>query len=114
MEPAEKKDFKAKIDQIAKKQLEKKEMDDDINDLVATAAEKFGVSKKLVKSLAKETRMSDVERSEQKLFEGEMHHYREQLGILADLPLGEAALAKEANKKNGKSTTKTPAMADAH
>jgi len=99
--------LKQAINQIAQLQTEKKSKDDEINEAVALAAEKFELNKRTIKALAKDTRSNEMERAERRLQEEELDQCRAALGLLADLPLGEAAVAEvAASTKNGKARGK--------
>lgn len=91
------------LDEIAKLRADKLDIDHDINDAVASAAEKFGLTKRQVKQLAKERGMSDIEREAEQLHEEQMDQFRNSLGMLAGTALGNAAeAAVQAKGKKGK------------
>lgn len=101
MTPEEKKldDY---TDRLARLMTEKKELNETINELVTEAADKCGETKKVIKALVKEKAMSEIERAEQRLHEERVDHLRAKLGLLADLPLGEAAVDGEKKKAKAK------------
>lgn len=90
----EKKRLQSYIDRIAQLRTNKKELDDEINELVAEANEQTGINKRVIKQLAKERNWSEVERGENQLIEESLDECRHALGMLLDTPLGEAAVGK--------------------
>lgn len=68
-------------------------------ELEASAWEKCGQKPKVVKQLSKESGWDAVKREEQRQFEEAVDQCRSALGMLADLPLGEAALSKAGEER---------------
>jgi hypothetical protein len=86
------------VERIVKLTARSKEIGFEINE-VADAAYEAGLvrvpnapaARKVLKRLAKDSIASDVEREEQRLIEETIDECRAALGLLADLPLGQAA-----------------------
>lgn len=93
----EKKKLKSFIDRISRLKVQKKDLDDEINELTADAADKMGLRKSTIKALAKRNRMSEIERQEADLLQEELEQCQHALGMLAGTPLGDAA--EESTKK---------------
>jgi hypothetical protein len=66
-------------------------------EIAESAWDKCGVKPKVVKQLAKEAAWDQVQREERRQFEESLDECRAALGLLADLPLGQAATASHAN-----------------
>jgi uncharacterized protein (UPF0335 family) len=64
-------------------------------ELAESAWDKAGVRPKVVKQLAKEAAWDQVKREEQRQHEEALDQCRAALGLLADLPLGQAAQERE-------------------
>lgn len=105
MNQEDRKKLAAATAQVAKLLNDKKEIDDDIAEIVATTAENLGIRKGNIRKAAKELNMDDLERADRRLQEEEMDQIRSALGILADTPLGDAAVnaatEKPARKPRG-------------
>jgi hypothetical protein len=113
MNAEDKKKLNAATAQIAKLYLEKKDIDDQIAEIVATTAEKLNYGKRNIRNAAKELNLTDVQRADKRLQEEELDQIRNALGILADTPLGQAAVpANDSDKKA--SRNKAPTHAAAH
>ncbi len=91
MTSAEKKKLQARLDRMTKLIEERKELGDELKELVELTAEESGKTKAVIKQLAKEWGMSQLEREGQRLHEEEMDRLRISLGMLG--PLGEAAMS---------------------
>ncbi len=100
MNKDEKKQLDSATERIATLYRDKKEIDDEIAEIVAECSEKTGLRKGSIRKAAKERNMDDLERADIRQREEEMDQVRAALGILADTPLGEAAetSAKKATK----------------
>ncbi|HWE19672.1 MAG TPA: hypothetical protein VG758_21225 [Hyphomicrobiaceae bacterium] len=70
-----------------------------IKEIADAAWDAYGVKGKVVKQLAKEAAWDQVQREERRQFEGSLDECRAALGLLADLPLGQAAAAAHAGSK---------------
>jgi len=70
----------------------KKAISDEQKELAEAAWEKCGVQAKAIKRLAREFDWDNIERLAQKQLEESLDECRHALGILADTPLGEAAI----------------------
>jgi uncharacterized protein (UPF0335 family) len=107
-------DDKKKLDtyteRVATLLKEKKEIDDEIGELVAEAADKLGLRKGNIRKAAKERNMDELERADQRQREEEMDQIRNALGILADTPLGEAAVSTK--EKGGRTSKQVKKLAD--
>lgn len=99
MNKEEKKQLESYTERIASLYRDKKELDDEINELVAECAEKLALRKGNIRKSAKERNMDELERSDRRQVEEELDQIRSALGILADTPLGEAATAKKGTNK---------------
>lgn len=99
MNKDEKKDLDSATERIAALMNDKKEIDDEIAEIVAECAEKTGLRKGNIRKAARERNMDDLERADRRLVEEEMDQIRHALGILADLPLGEAAVEAGTKKR---------------
>lgn len=93
MNKDEKKQLDSYTERIAKLFNDRKEIDDEIAELTAEAAEKLNLRKGNIRKAAKERNMDDLDRADIRQREDELSEIRHALGILADLPLGEAAEA---------------------
>lgn len=91
MNKDEKKNLDTYTERIARLFNERKELDDEIAELVAECAEKLGLRKGNIRKAAKERNMDDLDRADIRQREDELSEMRHALGILADTPLGEAA-----------------------
>lgn len=83
---------------------DRKELDDEIAEIVSEAAEKLGLRKGNIRKAAKERNMDELDRADRRQVEEELDQIRSALGILADTPLGEAAEAS--TRKAGRKTVK--------
>ena len=92
MNQTEKKQLESYTERVAKLLEEKREIDDEIKELIAEASEKLGLRKGNIRKAAKEWNLSELDRADRRQVEEEMHEIRSALGLLADLPLGEAAM----------------------
>lgn len=70
------------------------------NDLVRAAS--VSMARKVVKQLAKESAWDQVQREEQRQLEEAIDECRAALGMLADLPLGQAVQTSVASRPNGR------------
>lgn len=102
MNKDEKKHLDSATERIATLFREKKEIDDEIAEIVAECAEKTGLRKGNIRKAARERNMDELGRADKRLVEEELDQIRSALGILADTPLGEAA-ADASTKKKGTS-----------
>lgn len=109
MNKDEKKHLDSATERIATLFREKKEIDDEIAEIVAECAEKTGLRKGNIRKAARERNMDELERADKRLVEEELDQIRSALGILADTPLGEAA---EASAKNGGTSKQVKKIAD--
>lgn len=66
-------------------------------------------ARKILKRLAKDSALDELEREELRLIEESIDECRAALGLLADLPLGEAAQFKANGKANGHAEAPPPA-----
>lgn len=98
----EKRKLKAVAEYVAGRLREKQEIDDDINEHIADAAEKLQLRKGNIRKAAKEMLLTDTDRADKRLVEEELDQIRHALGILADTPLGEAATVAATPKKRGR------------
>lgn len=106
MNKDEKKQLDSYTERVAKLLTDKKEIDDEIGELVAEAAEKLGLRKSNIRKGAKERNMDALDRADQRQREEEMDQIRSALGILADTPLGEAAVDTPTKKGTTKQVKK--------
>lgn len=104
MNKDEKKHLDSATERVAQLYRDRKELDDEIAEIVAECAEKTGLRKGSIRKAAKERNMDELERADIRQREEEMDQVRNALGILADTPLGEAAEAK--TKRSGNKTVK--------
>lgn len=104
MNKDEKKQLDSYTERIAKLFNDRKEIDDEIAELTAEAAEKLNLRKGNIRKAAKERNMDELERADRRQVEEELDQIRSALGILADTPLGEAAEAS--TKKTSKTVRK--------
>jgi len=88
----EKKKLTHHLERIQALTEEKKALEGDIKEHIEAASEETGLTKVVVKQLAKEWAMSRLEREAQRLHEEEMDKLRVAIGMLADTPLGMAAM----------------------
>ena len=79
------------VGELARLDGERKDLAEQMKELIDAAYDDLGVSRKVVKRLAKERGWTSLEREEQKMLEEELDMMRSALGMLADTPLGEAA-----------------------
>ena len=82
--------LKSIIERVEKLEEEKKELAKDISDIYAEA-KGAGFDAKALKAIVKMRKQDADERAEQ---EAILESYMNALGMLADLPLGQAALSK--------------------
>lgn len=90
--------LKAVCEYVAGRLKEKKEIDDDIAEHIADAAEKLQLRKGNIRKAAKEMLLDELERADRRLNEEELDQIRLALGILADTPLGESAVSTASDK----------------
>lgn len=99
----EKKKLNDVVNQVAELLEQKAQIDDDIAEIVADAAEKLQLRKGNIRKAAKEMLLTETDRADKRLIEEELDQIRNALGILADTPLGEAATAaSEKPKRRGR------------
>jgi uncharacterized protein (UPF0335 family) len=84
--------LKSFVDRIVRLEDEKKGLSDDIRDLY-TQLKDLGYVPKVVRAIIRDERL---DKSERELQETLKDLYRRELGLLADLPLGKAAMEKGA------------------
>jgi len=107
--------LKAVCEYVAEQFKKKKEIDDDVAEHIADAAEKLGLRKGNIRKAAKELLMDELERADRRLNEEELDQVRAALGILADTPLGESAVsaATTSKPKRGRKPKQTDIEDDA-
>lgn len=93
------------VDRCRLLQDEMDERKEEIKELCESAWEKCEVKPKVIKQLVKEKGWNEVDRMAQRQLEESLDQCRKALGLLADLPLGEHAIARQERKRK-KSATK--------
>lgn len=96
MNKDDKKKLSAYAERVARLLTDKKEIDKEINEVLAEAAEKLQLQKGNIRKAAKELNLDAAERADKRAAEEEMEQIRHALGLLADTPLGQAAQEKVA------------------
>ena len=91
MNAHEKKRLAHIVKEVARLEASRKELADEIKEFLAVAKVELGRDAQVIKQLAKEINLDDLERSAQLLLEQELDECRVALGFMADLPLGKAA-----------------------
>jgi septal ring factor EnvC (AmiA/AmiB activator) len=91
---------------------DKKNIDAQIKDLVDSCAEQTGVRAKNIKQLAKDKMMSKEERADKIAAEEQLDSLRVALGLLKDLPLGQAAIEARDQEESEKPAKKAKAKAE--
>jgi hypothetical protein len=79
-----------------------KQCADEQKDLAAVASERLGLDGKALKQLVAEFRMGAEERDVIRQREAKLDECRLALGLLADTPLGQAAMADEPKRNRGR------------
>jgi hypothetical protein len=97
MTPQEKQHLTRIVNDYARMNAEIQSLKWDQKALAESAWDKAGVKPRVVKQLAKESAWDDVRREEQRQLEESLDECRAALGMLADLPLGQAATQPRAN-----------------
>lgn len=89
------------VDRCVRLREEIDERKAEIKELEDSAWEKCEQRPKVIKQLVKEKGWNEVERMAQRQLEESLDQCRKALGLLADLPLGEHAIARADKKKKG-------------
>jgi hypothetical protein len=97
MTPQEKQHLTRIVERTKAINAQVQELKWEAKELADSAWDKCGVKPKVVKQLAKEAAWDQVQREERRQFEESLDQCRTALGLLADLPLGQAATAAHAN-----------------
>jgi uncharacterized protein (UPF0335 family) len=90
----EKKKLEGFVSEIVRAETEKKQIADDIKTLYVSAKD-TGFSKKALRAVVRAKMMTDEQRRDAENLSDLVDTYKHALGMLADLPLGEAALARD-------------------
>jgi uncharacterized protein (UPF0335 family) len=93
------------VSEIERHEEEKRLISTDISTIYKSAKDK-GFNVKAIRTVVRERRM---ERAEREALETTIDTYKHALGMLADLPLGQAAVAAETVKASRKRSKKPPA-----
>jgi len=97
MTPQEKQHLTRIVNDYARMNAEIQALKWDQKELAESAWDKAGVKPNVVKQLAKESAWDNVRREEQRQLEESLDECRAALGMLADLPLGQAATQPRAS-----------------
>src|SRR5262245_52148411 len=101
----EKKKLKHIVDECRKLEDEIEAAKEKQKELQNAAWEKCGMRPNVIKQLVKEQGWDEVKRMAQRQLEDSLDCCRQALGLLADLPLGEHAIARAEAKKKAKAAS---------
>lgn len=99
MNMLERKALEHDLDELVRMREVRKELDEEVKQVIEAAAARTGLSPKTIKQLAKERGWNEIEREHQRQTEEELDQARAALGMLPPDRLSEAAAPRKGAKK---------------